>query len=102
MTACAYYQYSYGAAREPDTGRAGDGGNFALAFALHSRLARLGRPDRGIKRARYHVLQNAPCPAVLIEVGFLSHAAEARLLDTDAHRQRIAQAIAAGIRAYAE
>ncbi len=91
-----------GAPADAAAGNQSDGANFALAFALHSRFVRVGRPDRGIKRARYHVLLNAPCPAVLLEVGFLSHAAEARLLDQDTHRQRIAEALAAGIRAYAE
>jgi N-acetylmuramoyl-L-alanine amidase len=76
--------------------------NFALAYAVHSQLAKLGRPDRGIKRARYHVLRNAPCPAILVEVGFLSNADEARRLETGDHRQRLADAIVAGIRAYAD
>ncbi len=79
-----------------------DGANFALAYAVHSRLHALGIPDRGIKRARYHVLRNAPCPAILVEVGFLSHAEEAARLASDSHRQRLADAIAAGIRDYAE
>jgi N-acetylmuramoyl-L-alanine amidase len=76
--------------------------NFALAYAVHRQMAKLGRPDRGIKRARYHVLRNAPCPAILVEVGFLSNADEARRLETGDHRQRIAEAIIAGIRAYAD
>lgn len=102
VPAAGYASTGGGAPTDAAAGNKSDGGNFALAFALHSRLARLGRPDRGIKRARYHVLQNAPCPAVLLEVGFLSHATGARLLNKDAHRQKIAEAIAEGIRAYAE
>ena len=76
--------------------------NFALAFAVHRQLAKLGRPDRGIKRARYHVLRNAPCPAILVEVGFLSNTSEARRLETSDYRQRLAEAIIAGIRAYVD
>ncbi len=91
-----------GAAEAAVPGNRFDGANFALAYAVHSRLAGLDRPDRGIKRARYHILRNAPCPAILVEVGFLSNPDEASQLDTDAHRQRLAEAIAAGIRAYAD
>jgi N-acetylmuramoyl-L-alanine amidase len=76
--------------------------NFALAFAVHRQLVKLGRPDRGIKRARYHVLRNAPCPAILVEVGFLSNTSEARRLETSDYRQRLAEAIIAGIRAYVD
>jgi N-acetylmuramoyl-L-alanine amidase len=37
-----------------------------------------------------------------VEVGFLSNADEARRLETGDHRQRLADAIVAGIRAYAD
>jgi len=30
-------------------------------------------PDRGIKRARFHVIRATKIPAVLIEGGFLDH-----------------------------
>jgi N-acetylmuramoyl-L-alanine amidase len=65
-------------------------------------LVKHGRPDRGIKRARYHVLRNAPCPAILVEVGFLSNTSEARRLETSDYRQRLAEAIIAGIRTYVD
>lgn len=102
VPAAGWPSTSGGSQAEMHPGNRFDGVNFTLAYALHSRLTQLSRPDRGIKRARYFVLRNAPCPAVLIEVGFLSNPTEAKLLVSNSHRQRLANAIAEGIRAYAE
>ena len=59
-----------------------------------------GANDRGVRRARFVVLRNAPCPAILIEGGFLSNVTdEQRLLSTD-YRDKLAKAIASGILEY--
>ncbi len=72
-----------------------------LAYALHERLvARLGAPDRGVKQAPFYVLAGARMPAVLLEVGFLSNAAEGRQLATGARQELVAQAIADGVAAW--
>ncbi len=42
------------------------------------------------------LLNNIDCPGILIECGFLSNAAEEKLLQTDAYRLKIATVIAAG------
>jgi N-acetylmuramoyl-L-alanine amidase len=102
VPAAGFPSTSGGAAEAVVPGNAFAEANFVLALAVHSQLAKLGRPDRGIKRARYHVLRNAPCPAILVEVGFLSNAGEAHRLGTNDQRQRLADAIIAGIRAYAD
>lgn len=52
----------------------------------------------GVKSANYHVLRGSAIPAVLVEVGFLSNAAEERLLKDGVYRQRIAEAIRDGVR----
>jgi N-acetylmuramoyl-L-alanine amidase len=76
--------------------------NAVLAAAVHRRLlTRLGAVDRGLKRARFAVLREVRCPAILVEAGFLSNQAEARRVATPAHRQNIAEAIADGIGDYA-
>lgn len=54
-------------------------------------------PSRGIRRANYRVLVKSSCPAVLVEVGYLSNGPEARRLASAAHQEAIADAIAAGI-----
>ena len=48
------------------------------------------------------VLIGAEMPAVLAEVGFVSNARDEALLETDEHRDRIAEALYQGITAYAK
>ncbi|MFA5265187.1 MAG: N-acetylmuramoyl-L-alanine amidase, partial [Opitutaceae bacterium] len=86
----------------PNPGNAQDHWNAVLGFSVHKRLLQdLEIPDRGLKRGRLAVLRLCVCPAVLIESGYLSNEAEARKLGTSKYRQRIAEAIAAGIHDYA-
>jgi N-acetylmuramoyl-L-alanine amidase len=56
--------------------------------------------DRGVRRARFQVLRDAPCPAVLIECGFLSNRAEEERILTTSYRETLARAIAGGIMDY--
>lgn len=75
--------------------------NALLAYTLHRELlGGLKASDRGLKRGRLALLRLASCPAVLIEAGFLSNEAEARKIATPAYRQKIAAAIAEGVRVY--
>jgi len=76
--------------------------NLRAAYAVHrSLVTSLRSPDRGVKRARFSVLTDLSCPGLLIEAGFLSNRAEATRLAQESHRDRLAQAIADGILAYA-
>ncbi|MBP5319801.1 MAG: N-acetylmuramoyl-L-alanine amidase, partial [Kiritimatiellae bacterium] len=47
----------------------------SLGFAIQRRfsLSQTNRVDRGLKRQSYYVLRESPCPAVLIEFGFISN-----------------------------
>ena len=72
-----------------------------LGYYLHKKLTfQLPGTDRGLKRARFMVLKNAPSPAVLVECGFLSNPAEDRLFQTEAHCHNAAVAISEGILDY--
>jgi N-acetylmuramoyl-L-alanine amidase len=72
-----------------------------LAYALHDHLvAALKAENRGVKQAPFYVLAGARMPAVLLEVGFISNAAEAARLCTADHQERIAAAVADGIAAW--
>lgn len=72
-----------------------------LAFSLQQSLIKeLGSSDRGIKRATFIVLNGTNMPSVLIEGAFVSNQDEARLLMTPDYRQKIAQAILAGLNDY--
>jgi len=45
-------------------------------------------------------LRNAPCAAVLVECGFLSHAEEERRFLQESYREEVARGIAKGIMNY--
>ncbi|NQU40274.1 MAG: N-acetylmuramoyl-L-alanine amidase [Lentisphaerae bacterium] len=75
--------------------------NMLLAYYLHSSMLKaVPSTDRGIKRARFEVLREAPCPAVLLECGFISNASEANRILSRNHRQDLAKGIVAGIMSY--
>ena len=76
-------------------------GSSRLAYAVHEKLvAGLGAEDRGVKQAPFYVLAGARMPAVLLEVGFISHEAEAARLRAPEYQERIAAAVADGVAAW--
>lgn len=94
------------AAREGDAmrypGNRHDAQNMLLGYFVHFGVqSRVEGVDRGLKRARFLVLRNAPCPAALVECGFLSNRGDARELGSAQHRARLADGIAHGILTYA-
>ncbi|UCE43329.1 MAG: N-acetylmuramoyl-L-alanine amidase [Candidatus Aminicenantes bacterium] len=56
-----------------------------------------GTRNRGIKQAPFKVLTGVACPAVLVEVAFLSNPQEERKLLTEEYQRKIAQAIYQGL-----
>lgn len=58
--------------------------------------------DRGVKTAPFVVLVSAEMPAILAEVSCLSNQKEVELLTRPLYREHIAQALARGIRRYAD
>jgi len=78
-----------------------DQASMALGYAIHHQVrSSPGGLDRGVKRARFLVLKEAPCPSALVEIGFLSNKEEAAKLATSAHREKLAASIALGIENY--
>ncbi len=53
--------------------------------------------NRGTKQSNMHVLLGATMPSVLVEVGFIDHPIEGRLLLQDEHQNKIAFALAKAI-----
>ncbi len=56
--------------------------------------------DRGVKHAPFVVLIGTKVPAVLVEIGFLSHPTEAEKLTKKTYQREVAEAIAKGIDRY--
>ncbi len=70
----------------------------SLAESIQSELNELLRTrNRGIKQAPFKVLSGVACPAVLVEVAFLSNPDEERRLLTADFQQRVAQEIYDGL-----
>ena len=59
------------------------------------------RFDRGVKKAPFVVLIGANMPAILAEISFLSNPEEEKRLKTPEQRQKIAEALYAGVSSYA-
>ena len=80
-----------------------DSANIALATSVHgSILRRLSGTtvDRGIKRARFNVLSGVKHPAILLEGGFLSNPAEARLIASATYQEALARGVVDAIARY--
>ncbi len=60
----------------------------------------LGTANRGIKQAPFKVLTGVACPAVLVEVAFISNPDEEKELITEEFQQKIAEAIYVGLVRY--
>ena len=60
----------------------------------------IGGVDRGLKRARFSMMVDLPCPGFLVEGGFFSNYDEAKKIKTTRHQARLAEAIANGISTY--
>lgn len=74
-----------------------------LAYAVQESLvARTGAVDRGVQQAPFYVLMGLDAPAVLVEVGFISHPQESKRLGDSAYQDTVASAIALGVKRFLE
>ncbi len=75
----------------------------ALAQIVQQHIVRETRaPSRGVRQAPFLVLSGTKMPSALVEIGFISHPQEGRLLGGDRYQARVAQALADGVRDFAE
>lgn len=105
IASSAGFASTMGARADPRSysGNGYDKKNMLLAYYLHrGMLTQVKTTDRGIKHARFEVLRSAPCPAVLLECGFISNKAEAGRIINRSHREALATGIVAGIMSYVE
>ena len=83
---------------------ASDPTNLSLACEIHESILKVGgMQDRGVRRARFmSVLRNQARPAILVEGGYLSNSREAALIATPEYRQKLAEAVAAGLEQFSK
>ncbi|MBU6409369.1 MAG: N-acetylmuramoyl-L-alanine amidase, partial [Verrucomicrobia bacterium] len=76
-----------------------DAQNLQLAVHIQKALVRgTGLEDRGVCRARFMtVLQGQECPAVLVEIGYLSNPQEAALIENPRWRGKVAHVLASAL-----
>lgn len=73
--------------------------SLALASAIHHYVVGTAPSgSRGVRRRGYFVLRRTNIPAVLVECGFLTNPTEAAYAQNASYRQKLAEAIAAGVR----
>jgi N-acetylmuramoyl-L-alanine amidase len=69
-----------------------------IARAVQSALVRsLRSRDRGVREGRYAVLRSAKVPAILMEIGFLSHPTTERVLASSRWQDRLGQELAKAV-----
>lgn len=91
-----------GPGAEPLPGNENDAANIALGVALQSSMVnQAGAQDGACRRVHYSLLSSVRCPAVLVELGYATHKEEGERLNTDEYQNKLAQALAAGIDAFA-
>ncbi|MCS6770478.1 MAG: N-acetylmuramoyl-L-alanine amidase [Kiritimatiellae bacterium] len=101
LAAAGYESTAGGLSNLTQPGNRYEAANGIAAYLIQrSMLQRLRAPDRGVRRSRFLVLRNAPCPALLIECAFVSNPQEEALLLKESYRATLAESIARGILAY--
>jgi N-acetylmuramoyl-L-alanine amidase len=72
--------------------------NLCLAYLIQRcALGNTGADDRGVRHARFAALRGAPCPAVLVECGFMTNGREEKNLAWSKYQEGIAEGIAEAI-----
>jgi N-acetylmuramoyl-L-alanine amidase len=92
------YQKSSKNATERLPGNGFDESNTIFGYSLQSSLVEKTKAlDRGVKHNKFMVLRNLKCPGALVECGFLSNTTESAKIASAGYREKLAQAIFAGI-----
>ncbi len=73
----------------------------AFADEIRTSMRATSIPDRGVREAGFHVIKWAPCPAILVEMDYLSNLGGAQRLGNATTRQKIADALAGGVARFA-
>ena len=75
--------------------------SMSLAQTVHSSFASaVQSPNRGLFKSKFYVINHTTCPAILVEIGFISNSGERGQLIGDKRKQATAKSIAEGIDNY--
>lgn len=78
-----------------------DSENIALATAVHATVVHHFKlVDRGVKRARWHVLKGLQRPGILFEGGFVTSPVDGRLIAAENYRTELAHTIGDAVSNY--
>ena len=78
-----------------------DANSSRLAYEIQKGMvAATGAADRGTRHQAIYVIGNASCPAVLVEVGYLSNEAELKKIVSAEYQNKIVSGILAGLAGY--
>ena len=78
-----------------------DANSSRLAYEIQKGMvAATGGTDRGTRHQAIYVIGNAVCPAVLVEVGYLSNEAEVKKIASPDYQNKIVSGILAGLAGY--
>jgi N-acetylmuramoyl-L-alanine amidase len=72
------------------------------AMIARIKAGQSGIQDRGVRTAPFYVLIGANMPSILAEISFVSNPEDERLLKGPEHREKIAESLFEGIKAYLE
>lgn len=72
-----------------------------LQQCVHRNVAAIftstGMPDRGMKTVDFAVLRGTNMPAILLELGFIDNARDAKYINDDAFQNKVAEAVSKGV-----
>jgi len=77
--------------------------DYSLKFAqyVHTAFSKeVKSPDRGLFKSKFYVINHTTCPAILVEIGFISNEEERAELVNEKRKQQTAKSIAEGIIEY--
>ena len=72
----------------------------SFAAVMDKSMLTTSMTSRGVRAAGFRVLVRTKCPAVLLEMGFLSNRYDARLLASKSYQRAIARAVANAVTGY--
>lgn len=70
------------------------------ARVLSNMLGATGAASRGVQTSDFYVIRNSECPAILLEMGFITHPVEALHLRNSNYLERVSYGVAVGILEY--